>query len=133
MSEAASFSVDDREDTPVSHTFTPNGFDRNNPLAFFKNAGGTIVEDEKFSISWRETQSNRIVRCVLAIPTVVTETINGVDRETLERTARADVTFTFALSSTEDERDNVVGLLTNMLASANSVINDTVVGTEALW
>jgi hypothetical protein len=133
MTESTSFAVADREDTPVTHTFTPNGFDKNNPIAFFRNSGSTHIEDENLSISWRETATNRKVRLKLTLPTVVSETINGVTRSSLERVAIADVQFTFSSTSVEQERDNFVGLLVNALSASNTVLHNTVVKNEAIW
>jgi hypothetical protein len=133
MTQAASFTIVDREVTPGNHTFKPNGFSQDNSVAFFKNAGTTVLEDEKFSISWRESNTVRKVRVKLEVPVVVNETINGVTVPKVARTSIADVTFNFALSSTEAERDNVVGMLADALASDQSVINSTLIDGEAIW
>lgn len=133
MSSATSFTIADREDTPVDHTFVPNGFSADNSVAFFKNGGTYKIEDEKYSISWRESAQNRKVRCKLEVPVVVEETINGVTVPKVVRTAYGEVTFTFAHTSSEQERDNVVGLLAASLASSVSVLNGTLVGDEAIW
>lgn len=134
MPSATSFSVNDRENTPVSHTFVPNGFSPDNSVAFFKEAGANYkIEDIKYSISGRESAQNRKVKCKLEVPVVVEETINGVTVPKVVRTAYGEVTFTFPLTSSEQERDNLVGMLANSLASSVTVINSVVVGDEAIW
>jgi len=135
MVAATSFSVDDRESTPVSHTFTPNGFSADNSVAFFKNVGSVPIEDEKFSISWRESKAsqNRKVRLKLEVPVVVTETINSVNVPKVARVAICDATFTFSLDSSEQERDNAVGMFANALAASQAVIDGTLVETNAIW
>jgi hypothetical protein len=133
MTAATSFSVSDRESTPVSHTFNPNGFSKDNLVAFFKNEGDVSIEDEKFSISWRESSTNRKVRIKLEVPVVVTETINAVDVPKLVRVAICDATFTFSKSSTLQERKNAVGMFANAMAASVTVVNSTLTGTEAIW
>lgn len=133
MSGATSFAVNDREATPVAHTFNPNGFSADNRVAFFKKEGTTNIEDEKFSISWRESNTKRIVRMKLELPVVVTETINGVNVPKLTRMAIADASFSFSTSSSEQERKNLVGIFANAMAASVTIIDDTLVGNEAIW
>jgi hypothetical protein len=133
MAQITSFSVDDRESTPVSHTFSPAGFAQGNSVALFREAADTPHGDIKFSVGWRSTGANRKVRVKLEVPVVVTETINGVDKPEVIRKSYVDCVFTFDQYSTQQERDNAVGMFANALDSSITVIDDTVAGTDPIY
>jgi len=134
MSSFASFSVNDRETTPVSHTFAPQ--ERRDGFASFFE-GGTVPNGNKtVAVSWRTlSDGRRRVRMTLVVPVEVTETINGVDytKTYAGRLGQADVTFTFGSSSTQQDRDNLVGIFANALDSAVTVIDSTVTGLEGIY
>lgn len=131
MSQFTSFTVNDRETTPVAHTFEPRK--PGNSLVEFREPGVVPIADRKYTVSWRESNGRIRVRCVLADPKVVTETINGVDVTKVPHVNFADVTFTFSEESTLQERQNLVGMFANSLAASVTVIDDTVTGLEAIW
>lgn len=124
---------DDRESTPVTHTFTPWRMSEDNTVAFFKEAGATPWENNVLSLGIRATSANQNskVRMKIEMPVVATEVINGVNYPKLLRTAIADVTFTFAKSSTTQERDNIVGILVNTLAGS-ALANDVIVDLNSV-
>lgn len=131
MSDFASFTVNDRESTPVAHTFVPQ--EREKGAARFIEPGVVPIANRNYTVSWRTTNGRTRVRLVLADPKVVTETINGVDVTKVPFKNFADVTFTFDENSSEQERKNLVGMFANSLAASVTVIDDTVVGLEAIW
>jgi hypothetical protein len=49
------------------------------------------------------------------------------------RTAYADVTFTFDSTSSEDERNDIVGMLANALDPSATLVNDAVVKLQGVY
>lgn len=132
MAAFASITVNDRESSPVAHTFAPQ--ERKDGIAVFSEAGTIPAANKTLTASWRrQANGNRKVRLVLAVPVEVTETINGVNYTRAVRPAFADVTFTFPSDSTLQERKNVVGMLANALDPSVTVLDGTITGTEGIY
>jgi hypothetical protein len=131
MAARNTITVDDRESSPVSHSFVPVG-DKDN-MALFREAGVVPEVDSKLNISWKLDGPKRKVRMTLAVPKAVTETINGVDRTTSQFVNYGDVTFTYSSQSTLQERKNLVGMFANALAASVTVVDSTVTGLEEIW
>lgn len=132
MPQFSNLVVNDRETTPVSHTYTPNGVEGNS--AALVETTGTPVGDRQFVINWSKTANNRYKRRLrLTVPIVQTQTVNGVATPVVVRTGYVDCTFTFDGTSTEQERKNVVGMFANSLDPAKTVINDTIVKLEGIY
>lgn len=131
MSALTSFAVNDRESTPVGHTFTP--VDNPNGLARFIEAGVVPIADRVYSMSWKKTALRAKVRAVLSDPKVVTETINGVDSTKVMWKNHAEVIFNFDTRSTLQDRKNIVGMLANSLLESVGVLDDTFTGLEAVY
>lgn len=122
----------DRQSTPVNHTFVPRDI---------VGGVGTCVEstgipkgNSELSISTRST-SNGVYksRIKLMVPIVQTETVNGVSRPVVVRTSYADVTFTFSSESTEEERNNLVGMFADAFDPSNVLVNDAVVKLQGVY
>lgn len=129
--QTGSFSVNDRATTPVAHTFTPRGAPTG--MARFAEAGPTAIGEKTLSVRWRDSETRRNVRLTFAVPVVVTETINGVNRVKVERTSFVDANFRFDTMATEQERKDTVGMFANMLAASVTVIDKTLTGLEDIW
>lgn len=125
MPELTTITVNDRETTPVAHTFIPS---RSLPegVSVFLRSGDSPSGREKLTISLRSAEEKSKVRIVFAIPTVVDETINGIVRKSVLRTAYADLTLTYDNLSTLQERKNLVGMLANLLASSQTAVDGVV-------
>lgn len=122
----------DRASTPVDHTFTPR--DIRDGVGTVIETSGVPVGNSRLSVSLRQTPQGRYKAEVkLAVPTVVNETINGVTTPVVARSAFADVTFTFDQTSTEAERNNVVGMLADAFAPAKTLVNDAVVKLQGVY
>lgn len=121
----------DREDTPVTHTFTPRA--PSNGVAVFKNTSGVPIGDETITLSSRLSGSKLKNRLVLSVPIMVTETINGVSVPKVDRVSYADLTLTFAESSTLQERQNVVGMLADALAEDQTLVDGVLTGLEGVY
>lgn len=132
MPQLQNLVLKDRASTPVDHTFTPR--DITSGVATVIETSGVPVGNSKLSISLRTTPQGRYkAELKLAIPTVVNETINGVVVPKVSRTAYADVTFTFDSTSSEAERNNLVGMLADALSTGKVLVNDTVVKLQGIY
>jgi hypothetical protein len=132
MPARASFAVNDRETSPVAHTFLPRGRDSEGVWEFYE-AGSTAIGENQFTIQIRESGANYKVRIKLELPIVVTQTINGVSQPVVDRTSFVDSVFTMSKRSSVQERKNLVGLHYNALAAANTVFNDVLTKFEDIY
>lgn len=118
--------------TPVDTTFVPQDIVGN--VGTVSESSGVPIGDNRLAISMTRTaQGRRKPKLQFTFPTLVTETINGVDTPRIVRTAYADLTFTFDESSTEQERKNVVGMVQSALQADKVLINDVVVKLQAVY
>jgi len=128
MASVASLVLTDRTPvTPVDHTFSPNGFSADRTMAFWKKGDGIPVGDYRFSLAKKETQTKRRILLKLVIPVVSTETINGIDNPKVVRAAYANVEFNFDSRSTQQERNDCVGMIADALAADQTMLFDTIV------
>lgn len=128
MATPTTITVFDREDTPVSHSFLPGRKD--GTVQYFYESDGVKIGDKTITISQRETNNKYRPRMLLKIPVVVNETINGVTSPKVVREAIADVSFTFSSDSSEQERENAVGILANTLSDAQTEVNKVLTKLE---
>lgn len=134
MPALQSISLNDRETTPVAHAFVVNGKPRDGVGRVVRlAASGLTAGAEALTISYRESGGKSRSKIVLNVPVVVTETINGVSKPSVIRTAIAEVNFTFDQYSTTQERKNLVGMVQDMLNTSKTLVNDTVINSEYVW
>lgn len=132
MPQLQNLVLTDRAATPVAHTFIPRAIDGN--VATVTESSGTPIGDNKVSLSMAKTSAGRYKAVVkMAFPIVQTETINGVSRPVVVRTAYADANFNFDASSTEAERNNVVGMFADAFGIGKVLVNDTVVKLQGIY
>jgi len=109
----------DRAGTPVVHTYIPTF--RDNGVVTFAERDGVPIGDNKLTISLKKTQAGRYnFTAKLVLPQTVTQTVNSVDSEVVTRVAYADIRLSFDASSTSQERDDAIGLITSALDPAQS-------------
>lgn len=123
----------DRKATPVDHTFTPR--DIVSGVGTVIETTGVPVGNSRLSVSLSQTASSGRFKAVvkLAVPVVATQVINGVSTPIVQRTAFADLTFTFDSTSSEAERNDIVGMLVSALAVDKPLINDVVVKLQGVY
>lgn len=121
----------DREATPVAHTFTPTRMAGG--VAVLHERTGTPIADPQLSLSIRETPENFKVLFKLDVPSVQTETVNGVDRPVIVHTSYAKAEFAFPKTTTEQERDNIVGMFSGLLAESNALPDGVVINLEGIF
>lgn len=117
--------------TAVDHTFSPS--DISAGVGAVVESTGVPVGNSRYTISLRQSNGRYRATIQLSVPVVQNETINGVTTPKVVRTAYADVTFTFDRTSTEAERNNLVGMLADSLAANKVLVHDTVVKLQGVY
>lgn len=117
--------------TAVDHTFSPNNISAG--VGAVVESTGVPVGNSRYTISLRQSNGRYRATIQLSVPIVQNETINGVTTPKVVRTAYADVTFTFDRTSTEAERNNLVGMLADSLAANKVLVHDTVVKLQGVY
>jgi hypothetical protein len=124
----------DRESTPVTHTFAPSGIDRNGVAKVTEYTGVPLAEPS-LTLSRSENATTQKVknRLVFRFPVVQTETINNISVPKVVREIVTDVTFTFHKSSTEQERNNAVGMFYSAFVTTKPLVHDLLVKNQAIY
>jgi hypothetical protein len=116
------------------HSFAPRGKDPQSGVATLVKSTGVPVGDERLTIGRTRTpQGREKVSFKLTLPVVASETINGVARPTILRTAYADVTLSFEGTSTEQERANARTMLADLLNNSESVASAVIDDLDYLY
>lgn len=132
MAARSNLIVNDRAATPVAHTYSPDGDDKNG-VHVFSEKGSVPAGNAKYTIGLRQSGGRYRGSIRLAVPVVQTQTLNGVSTPVVVRTAYIEVNTSFdALSSTQ-ERADAVGLLVNSLAASQVQINDCIVNLSDIY
>lgn len=121
----------DREATPVTHTFVPR--DLKDGKGVVVNSTGVPLGEERLSVSMKEATTRYQGEVKLVLPVTQVETINGIDRPTVVRTNYVTLTVSWDKSSTQQERNNAIGLMAAALAPAKVLINDALVKLESVY
>jgi hypothetical protein len=118
--------------TPVDLTFVPRDIDAKGVGTVIK-AAGTPIGEKRLTVSMKKSGARYQGEVRLALPVVATETINGVDRPVVIRTAFVTLTATFDEKSTEQERTDAVGLMASALGTGKVLVNDALVKLEGVY
>lgn len=132
MPQLSNLVLNDRAATPVAHTFVPRGINKDGVATLVKN-DGTFTGEQKFSLRTARNGNTVKTRIILARPVVQTETVNGIARPKVVRTASADLTFVFNSDSSEQERTDLVGMLASALGVSQALVHQTVVKGEDIY
>lgn len=118
----------------ANHTFLPRMEEDNGVYRFTKaGANGVVIGSSHLRVSIREASQNVRVRLKIDIPSVQTETVNGVDSPKVVHTNMVDVVFTFAKTSTTAERELIIGLMADALASDQPVLDAVLKDLESIF
>lgn len=131
MPQLQNLVLKDRETLPKIHTFTPRSVEQN--VGTVVETTGVPVGEPRFSISLRQTADNYKAELRLVVPVVQDQIINNVSSPVAVRQAIASATFTFAKTSTEAERNNIVGMFADALAVDKTLVNDCVVKLGGIY
>lgn len=131
MPQLQNLVLTDRATTPVAHTFTPKDIVGN--IATVAETGGVPIGNNTYSVSLRQTDGRSKATIKAAFPIVQTETINGVSQPKVVRVARVSMEFDFANTSSESERNNVVGMIADSLGANKTLVNDVLVKLQNVY
>lgn len=124
----------DRSPTPVNRTFKPAGRNPSTGVVTLAHSiDGSVLNRMIVTISHRKVGGKMKTRMVLSVPVVQTETINGISSSKIVRQSFYDGTYTFALNSTKQERNDVVGMVASAHLSTKPLINDILVEGEDVF
>lgn len=116
--------------TPVNHTFVPK--DIQGGVGMVKESTGVPVGDARFSISCKQIGNGDYKgQFSLTRPVVITDPGSGIS--SVVRQCSFNGTFTFAQSSTEQERKDIVAMIADALAPAKVLVNDAFVKLEGVY
>lgn len=114
------------------HTFVPSMI--KDGVAMVVESNGIPFGNATYSVGTRQTPSGAFKSTVkLSIPALVTETIDGVSRSKVERTARVEATFSFDPTSTTTERANAVREFASAMVDSKDLFWKAVVGLEGIY
>jgi hypothetical protein len=134
MPQLQSITMVDRAATPVTHTFTPSGIDRNGVAKVTEYTGVPLAEPSLTLSRAENAQTQKVKnRLVFRFPVVQTETINGISVPKIVREIIADLTFTFHKSSSEQERNDAVGMFYSAFVTTKPLVNDLLVKNQAIY
>lgn len=131
MATLQNVSLLDRATTPLAHVFTPR--DVKDGTGLVVNSAGVPVGEERLTVSMRRNAKKFRGKLTLTIPIVVNETINGVVRPSVVRTAIASIDITYDEGSTLQERTNLIGMLADALAVSKVLVHKSLVELEGVY
>nr|WEU70924.1 MAG: coat protein [Hangzhou fiers-like virus 6] len=132
MAARANVVINDRAGTPVAHTYSPDGDDKNG-VHLWSEKGSVPAGNPKLSASVKQVGSKYRVELRLAVPIVQTQTINGVSAPVVVRTANVNLVASFDSLSTTQERADAIGLMANAMAASQTQLNDLLVNVTPVW
>lgn len=133
MPQLQNIVLTDRENTPVNHTFTPGEIAQPNNVGIVVESTGVPIGEPKLTISMRKVGDKLRGRLTLSVPVVQTSTVNGVSHPVVVRTAAAELAVSYSLTSTEQERANLVGMLASALDKTKPLVNDALVKGQGIY
>lgn len=134
MPQLANLVLTDRASTPVNHTFAPRDIDPKTGIAVVEEYTGVPIGNSRLAMSLNRTAQGRIkVALKATFPVVQTETINGVSNPKVVRTSYAELVFSFAENTTEQERKDVVGMMHSALDPSKTMVNDLLTKLQAIY
>lgn len=124
--------------TPVNFTFNPTGEIHKTGGSTIgrvaaADASGNLLAEKVLTVGSRRTAGRFRASLRLVIPVVVTETINGVAIPRVVRTSIHNFESSFALDSTEQERNDAIGMLASALGVTKVLIHDTFVKGQSVY
>jgi len=132
MPQMQSLVLTDRASTPVNHTFQPRNV--RGDVGEVVETTGVPLGDSRATISLVKTTTGRYKAVFkVEVPVVQNATINGIVTPQVVRKAYAECMFSFDASSSEQERNDIVGMLASGLATTKPLIHDTIVKLQGVY
>lgn len=132
MAARASVVINDRAGTPVAHTYSPDGDDKNG-VHLFSEKTGVPLSNPKLTASLKNGNGKLKPVLRLNIPVTQTQTINGVSTPVIVRNAYVELSASFDSASTQQERKDAIGLMANAMAASQTILNPFLVDGEDIW
>lgn len=126
MPQITSIVLADREATPVNHTFVLST-SANGVARLVNGVSGVPIGNEVVTISSRKSGSRYKSKAVIALPTVQTQTINGISVPVVVRQEFCEISFTVDETSTTQERKNLVGMAEALVKATQTALMDVFV------
>lgn len=139
MPALQSIVLTDRATTPVNYTLVPTGDVPQKSggsvigRVAVADSTGNLLSEKVLTVGSRRTAGRLRSNVRLALPVVVTETINGVATPRVVRVAYVNMDVSFALDSTEQERNDAIGMFASALQTTKTLVHDTVVKGQSIW
>lgn len=131
MPQLTNVVLKDAAATPVDHTFKPRGIE--NGVTTFVESAGIPLGERRITLSQSRKTTGRVrVVLKLAFPVTSDATVNGVTRPTVVRTSYVDTTFNFDVSSTTQERADLVKFVQGLCLSTNVPLQSYLVDLEGM-
>lgn len=127
MPQLTNIVLKDGASTPVNHTYNPNGISGTVATLVERAASGVPLGLPTLTLSSTTTSQGRSkVKAVLARPIVQTQSVNGVSKGIVVRTAYATVELSFDASSELQERKDQAALVKSLFddASFTDMVNN---------
>lgn len=132
MPQLQALVLKDRQATPVSHTFTPRNIVGG--VGEVVESSGVPVGENRVTISLRKTQGGRYKGTLkMTFPIVQNQVVNGITTPVVVRSGYISVETDFDSTSSEAERNNAIGQLTDALGVDKVLINDTLVKLQGVY
>jgi len=134
MAQLQNLVITDRQTpTPVNYTLAPEG--ERGGVGILAKADSSGIAISKKLLSLERRRSGPRIRFVekWQFPTMVFETINGVLIPRVARVAYVDITWNFQDTHIEQERNDVVGMVTSAHEPGKPFTHDTIVKDTAVF
>ena len=117
----------------VNHTYVPRDI-VGDVATVVEDTLGIPFGNPTFSVQTRRTKGGfYAVTFQATTPIIVSQTIDGVVSAKVARSARAEIKFVFAPSSTEAERKNFVAVVASAFADDKPLVWDSVVKLQGIY
>lgn len=135
MPQLQTLVITDGAATPVAHTYLPREIKQPGNIGTVVESTGVPVGDPRVTVSLGQpTTSGRYKPSLrITIPVVQTETINGVGKPVVVRTAYVEVNCNFDGTSTEVERRDALALIRSALGADKTLVYNTLVKLEGVY
>lgn len=132
MAQLQNLVLADRAGTPVNHTFVPLNIDANG-VGVVEETSGVPIGSPRYTVQCRKVNGRYKVTLKMSVPVVQTQTINGVSTPVVVRTAYVDCVFTYASTSSVQERKDIVGQFQDSLSATKTLVNDSLINLAGVY
>jgi len=132
MPQLASVSLTDRTPvTPVVRTFVPRDIVNGVGKVVFNS--GVPIGEQTLTVSQKRVGKRFKGELRFVLPVVATETINGISVPKVVRTNYINLSTSWDETSTQQECDDAVSLMSFALGTSKVLINDALVKCEGVY